>query len=115
MQYSSHIIQSTLINRIIVGFLIQNGERGTEDLTSVDSDSRPSIGFLSRLYNHFVRIGRQMRQIGGINHHPPLRPRASPTEHSKKKPTCGPNFSLLSGFDPFYNIFKIAIHTNQII
>ncbi|KAJ5529980.1 hypothetical protein N7527_003373 [Penicillium freii] len=66
-----------------------------------------------------VRIGRQMkpwRQIGGINHHPPPpAPGFPPTEHSKKKPTCGPNFPLLSGFDPSYNISKIAIHTNRII
>ncbi|KAJ5426739.1 hypothetical protein N7465_001809 [Penicillium sp. CMV-2018d] len=52
----------------------------------------------------------------GINHHPPPpAPGFPPTEHSKKKPTCGPNFSLLSGFDPSYNISKIAIHTNRII
>lgn len=83
-------------------------------------DSYKYIIFPRETKSPVVRIGRQMkpwRQIGGINHHPPLRPRASPplNVHSKKKPTCGPNFSLLSGFDPFYNIPKIAIHTNRII
>ncbi|KAJ5402856.1 uncharacterized protein N7487_008752 [Penicillium crustosum] len=54
-------------------------------------------------------------KLGGLIIIHPSGPRLPPTEHSKKKPTCGPNFSLLSGFDPFYNIPKIAIHTNRII
>ncbi|KAJ5214487.1 hypothetical protein N7449_001656 [Penicillium cf. viridicatum] len=46
-----------------------------------------------------VRIGRQMkpwRQIGGINHHPPLRPRASPPLNiQRKNPLVAPT-SLFS-------------------
>lgn len=50
---------------------------------------------ISRSKDH--RIGRQTRQIGGLIITPSGS--GSPTERSKKKPTCGPNFYfLLSGF-----------------
>ncbi|KAJ6179260.1 hypothetical protein N7519_009721 [Penicillium mononematosum] len=88
-------------------------ERGTEDLNSVGSDSRPPIDSFLYLGNVSVGRNKRERQIGGLIITPPA-PRATPTEHSKKKPTCGSNFSvLLSGFYPTYNTSKIAIHTNR--
>ncbi|KAJ5790448.1 uncharacterized protein N7518_007459 [Penicillium psychrosexuale] len=67
-----------------------------------------------------IRIGRRMkakrRQTRGINHHPPLRPPGfpPPLKIQRKKPTCGPDFSLLLSLRiPSYNIAKITIHTNR--
>ncbi|KAJ5608316.1 hypothetical protein N7537_004935 [Penicillium hordei] len=54
-------------------------------------------------------------QIGGINHHPPLRPRASPPLNiQRKNPLVAPT-SLFFPASIHSNISKISIHTNRII
>ncbi|KAJ5373448.1 hypothetical protein N7517_005454, partial [Penicillium concentricum] len=87
--------------------LIRKWERGTEDLNSVDSDSRPSINFYKILdistwsmgrnkivgnrIPQCIRIGRQMKANQEINHHPPLRPPGFPPLNvHRKNPLVAP-------------------------
>ncbi|KAJ5963463.1 uncharacterized protein N7479_003339 [Penicillium vulpinum] len=63
-----------------------------------------------------VRIGRQMKANRGINHHPPLRPRASPpTERSKEKnPLVAPTSVSFSPGSIHLTSSKITIHANRL-
>lgn len=98
---ASDQISITIVYHLYIQRRAREGTKRWSKLEEKENivNSYKCIIFPTKSKSPVVRIGRQMkpwRQIGGINHHPPLRPQASPPLNiQRKNPLVAPT-SLFS-------------------